>query len=60
MLTVLTCVSPRISRFSMGKRCVEEKVYWGSFGKVVVICEENNISLYKFSGNLVSEYILLH
>lgn len=44
----------------MGKRCEEEKVYWGSFGKVVVICEENNISLYKFSGNLVSEYSLLH
>lgn len=26
-----------MSRFSMGKRCVEQKVYWGSLGKVVVI-----------------------
>lgn len=37
---LLTCVSPRMSRFSMGKRCVEQKVYWGSFGKVVVICRK--------------------
>lgn len=40
--SVLTCVSPRISRFSMGKRCVEVKVYWGSFGKVVVIWFKKN------------------
>lgn len=35
-----TCVSPRMSRFSMGKRCEEQKVYWGSLGKVVVICRQ--------------------
>lgn len=39
---IFTCISPRISRFSMGKRCVEQKVYWGSFGKVVVICRQKN------------------
>lgn len=25
----------------MGKRCVEQKVYWGSFGNVVVICKDH-------------------
>ena len=44
-LGLLTCVSPRTSRFSMGKRSVEEKVNWGSLGKVVVICGQNDYYL---------------
>ena len=32
-----TCVSPKASRFSMGKRSEEENVYCGSLGNVVVI-----------------------
>lgn len=62
---VTTCVSPNASLFSMGKRCVEEKVNTGSLGKVVGICSKiiiysikESVLLLYFSPMLQNHYVL--